>query len=95
MNLRRRFLGAAFWLAGSDLRLAFFGMGVMLVLARLLQPKDDGTVAMATVFAGLVNQTNVVGLGHALVRMNKVTPEDEKLTFTYAVISAFLMCAVV
>ena len=95
MSLRRRFLGAAFWLAGSDLLLTIFGMGIMLILARLLQPEDYGTVAMATVFIGLVNQTNAVGLGHALVRMEKVTPEDERLTFTYAVISSFVLYGVV
>src|SRR5258706_15565062 len=95
MSLRRRFLGAAFWLAGSDLVLTFFGMGVMLVLARLLQPQDYGTVAMATVFIGLVNQTNAVGLGHALVRMESVTPEREQLTFTYAVISSLFLYAIV
>jgi O-antigen/teichoic acid export membrane protein len=91
MTLRQRFLGAAFWLAGSDLLLTFFGMGVMLILARLLQPEDYGTVAMATVFIGLVNQTNAVGLGHALVRMERVTPDGERLTFTYAVISSLVL----
>jgi O-antigen/teichoic acid export membrane protein len=95
MSLRRRFLGAAFWLAGADLLLALFGMGVTLVLARLLQPEDYGTVAMATVFIGLVNQTNAVGLGHALVRMERVTPESERLTFTYAVISSLVLYGVV
>ena len=90
-SLRRRFLGAAFWLAGSDLLLTVFGMGVTLILARLLQPDDYGTVAMATVFIGLVNQTNAVGLGHALVRMERVTPESERLTFTYAVISSLVL----
>jgi O-antigen/teichoic acid export membrane protein len=91
VSLRRRFLGAAFWLSGSDLLLTVFGMGVMLILARLLQPEDYGTVAMATVFIGLVNQTNAVGLGHALVRMENVTPEDEQLTFTYAVMSSLIL----
>jgi O-antigen/teichoic acid export membrane protein len=91
MTLRQRFLGAAFWLAGSDFLLTFFGMGVMLVLARLLQPEDYGTVAMATVFIGLVNQTNAVGLGHALVRMENVTPDSERMTFTYAVISSLVL----
>ena len=94
-RLRQRFLGAAFWLAGSDFLLTFFGMGVMLILARLLQPEDYGTVAMATVFIGLVNQTNAVGLGHALVRMEKVTPESEQLTFTYAVISSLVLYGIV
>ena len=32
MTLRQRFLGAAFWLAGSDFLLTVFGMGVMLIL---------------------------------------------------------------
>ena len=93
--LRRRFLGAAFWLAGSDLLLTIFGMGVMLILARLLHPEDYGTVVMATVFIGLVNQTNIVGLGHALVRMKQVTPESEQLTFTYAVVSALALYGIV
>jgi O-antigen/teichoic acid export membrane protein len=91
MTLRQRFLGAAFWLAGSDLLLTVFGMGVMLVLARLLQPEDYGTVAMATVFIGLVNQTNAVGLGQALVRMERITADSERLTFTYAVISSIVL----
>jgi len=94
-TLRQRFLGAAFWSAGSDLILTVFGMGVMLVLARLLHPKDYGIVAMASVFIGLVNQTNVVGLGHALVRIERVTPELQAMTFTYAVVSGLAMYAVV
>jgi O-antigen/teichoic acid export membrane protein len=94
-TLRQRFLGAAFWSAGADLFLALFGMGVMFVLARLLSPEHYGVVAMASVFIGLVNQTNIVGLGHALVRMEKVSPEAEALTFTYALISGLSIYAIV
>lgn len=95
MSLRQRFLGAGFWSAGSQAFLTVFGMGVTVILARLLMPQDYGLLAMAMVFIGLLNQTNVVGFGHALVRMKEITPESEKLTFTYALLSGFLMCGVV
>ena len=94
-TLRQRFLGAAFWVAGADLLLTVFGMGVMFVLARLLTPEHYGVVAMASVFIGVVNQTNIVGLGHALVRMEDVTPEAEALTFTYGLISGLALYAIV
>ncbi len=91
LSLRQRFLGAGFWVAGSQVFLSVFGMGVTVVLARLLMPEDYGLLAMAMIFIGLLNQTNVVGLGHALVRMDKITPESERLAFTYALFSALAL----
>jgi len=95
LSLRQRFLGAGFWVAGSQVFLSVFGMGVTVILARLLMPEDYGLVAMAMVFIGLLNQTNVVGLGHALVRMETISPESERLTFTYALLSAMALYAAV
>jgi O-antigen/teichoic acid export membrane protein len=91
LSLRQRFLGAGFWVAGSQVFLSVFGMGVTVVLARLLMPEDYGLLAMAMIFIGLLNQTNVVGLGHALVRMEKITAESEELTFSYALIAALAL----
>ena len=55
--------------------------GVVLVLARLLTPRDYGVAAMAMVFAGLITLFTDVGLGAALVQRRTITEQDRSTVF--------------
>jgi O-antigen/teichoic acid export membrane protein len=95
LSLRQRFLGAGFWLGGSQTLLGILGIGVTVILARLLVPEDYGLVAMATIFVGLLHQTSNVGLGHAFVRKAVVTRETEALTFSYALVYTLFLYSLI
>ena len=54
---------------------------VVVVLARLLTPKDYGVAGMAMVFAGLIGLFTDVGLGAALVQRRTITEKDRSTVF--------------
>jgi O-antigen/teichoic acid export membrane protein len=87
-TLRQRVLGGGAWLGLSQAIVGLFGFGVTVVVARTLDRADYGLVAMAAVVIGLARQTNAVGLGEALVRKDRVTRENEQLTFSFALVFA-------
>jgi O-antigen/teichoic acid export membrane protein len=57
----------------------------------LLDPKDFGLLAMATVFSGLADQTQFFGVGPALIQRDTVTPENQRAAFTISLLSSSLL----
>ncbi|MFL5403224.1 MAG: lipopolysaccharide biosynthesis protein [Gemmatimonadales bacterium] len=54
---------------------------VFIVLARLLQPKDFGLVALATAWIGILGVFSDVGFGAALIQRREITPAHLSSTF--------------
>lgn len=94
LTLRQRFLGATLWSGASQVFLGLLSAASTFVLARLLAPEHYGLMAMGAVVVGLVNQTALVGIGHALVRKESVTGQTESLAFTYAFLAAVALFGV-
>jgi teichuronic acid exporter len=74
--LRQKVISGFMWL-GS---LTFLGQaitwGITLVVVRLLEPKDYGLLAMATVFIGFLTIVNEVGLGPAVIQKAGLNEQD-------------------
>jgi len=90
-TLRQRFLGGAAWTGSSRILTSVLGVFVTAVVARLLDPKDFGLLAMATVFSGLADQTQYFGVGPALIQRETVTHENRRAAFTIALVSSALI----
>lgn len=75
-----------------------FGCGV--VLARVLNPEDFGTVALASAFVLIINRLTGIGIGEEIVRLDRDRESFRECIGTYIllnsllVISAFLLSCV-
>jgi PST family polysaccharide transporter len=57
------------------------GSAVFIVLARMLEPADFGTVALASVFVVLISVLVESGFAEALIQRDQVTPKDLNTAF--------------
>lgn len=92
-SLRERFVGGAAWTGSSRLAVNALTLVATVLLARLLDPRDYGLLAMATVFTGLVEQAHDFGVGQALVQKERVTRENEQAAFTVSLLASLAFCA--
>jgi len=91
MDLKQQFLGGVAWTSISRLSIQFLNLGVMIVLARLLDPAVFGLMAMVTVFSGLAVQIQDLGVGHALIQRSAVTKENIQVAFTIALFGSLVI----
>ena len=93
-GLRGQFLAGAAWF-GIGRGFAFIvGLGVTAVLARLLAPHDFGLIALASVFIGIAQQARDLGVGQALVQVEHVSPQVQRLAFSIALVTSLALGAV-
>lgn len=64
---------------------------ISIILARLLLPKDFGTIAMITVFIGLASTFAESGFGTALIQKKKLNPDDYYSVFYFNIAFAVLL----
>ena len=68
--------------------------GSLMALARLLDPKDFGLVAMVTVFTGVLNLFRDFGLSQATVQRADVTEEQISTLFWINVLVGIALCII-
>ena len=71
-NLDRAFAGGLAWTAGAKWIAQIVTWASLLIIARLLLPSDFGTVAMTTVYFGLMNVLAEFGIGSAIVSLREL-----------------------
>src|SRR5580700_1134142 len=69
-------------------------LGSLMILARLLSPKDFGLVGMVTAFTGILNLLRDFGLSTATVQRSDVT-EDQLSTLFWINVAVGLVLAIV
>ena len=74
------------WTVGQALSGRLLSLVGFVVLARLLSPGDYGTVALAAVFAGILQVFAAAGLTQALVQRPTVEKRDLDSTFWYGLL---------
>lgn len=79
------------WMIGMRWALRLTGLVSTAILARLLMPSDFGIVAMATVFAGLLDTAAYTGVDLALIRSKENTPERMNSAWTIQLIQALVV----
>lgn len=85
-SLTDRTLAGAGWRFLGLLSKYFLRLAVIVVLARLLPPKDFGLVGVALVFAGLTTTLMQSGFSAGLVRLEDVTEDDVRTAFSLALL---------
>src|SRR5947209_16728587 len=69
-------------------------MGSLMVLARLLAPKDFGLVGMVTAFTGVLNLFRDFGLSTATVQRDRVTDDQVSTLFWINILVGVVLAAV-
>jgi len=80
-NLKHRALRGGLAKMGSQAAVFALRIGSLVVLARLLEPKDFGLVAMATVVTGSFNMFKDAGLSVITVQRQDITEEQISTLF--------------
>ncbi|WP_284615890.1 lipopolysaccharide biosynthesis protein [Aquabacterium humicola] len=80
-TLRSKVLSALAWSGGVRLLGQLFTWGVTLVVMRVLQPADYGLLAMATVFVAFLTLMADIGLGQALVQVDRLDEQRVRQVF--------------
>jgi lipopolysaccharide exporter len=93
-SLTHKTVIGAGWMMAWRFVTRLLGLGSTLVLARLLMPGDFGIVAMASVFAAIVDALSQLGLQDALVRHPRDDRDLFNTAFTLQVLRALLIAAI-
>ena len=91
MSLKKQALSGVKWTFIQQFGLQGIGFVVSIVLARLLEPKEFGLIAMITVFIGIGNALLNAGLGSSLIRSKKVDEEDYATVFYFNLVVSILI----
>lgn len=83
-----------FWNAISRYMGIVVGMVVSMILARILSPKDYGTVAIVTVCTGFLGMFSSMGLGPAIIQRSDLTKENLDSIFTFSVLIGLLLSSI-
>ena len=95
-GLRERSVSATLWSGGDVLLRQGLQFGVSIVLARLLTPKEFGTVALLALFVGVAGIVIDSGFSSALIQRQDVTIREESAVFWFnagmGAMAAGLLC---
>lgn len=80
-----------FWNAIEKYTGIVIGMVVSMVLARILTPKDYGTVAIVTVFTTFLGLFSSMGLAPAIIQRKDLTKENLDSIYTYSILMALFL----
>ncbi len=90
-DLRAKIVSGVGWKLASHLVLQLSRVGVGILLARLLVPRDFGIAAMALAFTGFASIFLDLSLGPALIQRRTLTEADRSTAF-WASLAAGLVC---
>jgi O-antigen/teichoic acid export membrane protein len=81
------------WTVGARVASRLIDLLTMLVLARLLSPKDFGLVAIAMTLVTIVEAAMEMPIAQALVRLATITQEDYDTAFTLSMLRGIVLTA--
>lgn len=90
-NLKGEMIKGVFWNAIEKYTGIVIGMVVSMVLARILTPKDYGTVAIVTVFTTFLGLFSSMGLAPAIIQRKDLTKENLDSIYTYSILMALFL----
>lgn len=85
-SLTHRTFTALQWRVLSSVTQAGLSLGVGVLLARLVPPKDFGLLAMAFIFTGLAGLFSTLGLGPTVIQRRSLTDRHIRVAFTFSVL---------
>lgn len=81
-DLKRKVFAGAVWTVGARWGVRGLGLISTVILARLLEPKDFGLVAMASVITGIIMAFTQMEMDAGLIRLRKTTNEHFNTAWT-------------
>ncbi|MDW8103876.1 MAG: lipopolysaccharide biosynthesis protein [Armatimonadota bacterium] len=93
--LRRLVFSSVLWQTASALYVYLVRLAALVILARLLSPRDFGLVASATIIIGLGNLFGHLGIGNALLQKASIQEKDVYTAFWLSTLSGLLLSILV
>ena len=93
-TLKNKVLSGLVWRMLERFGTQAMGLVISIVLARLLEPKDFGTIALITVFIALAGVFVGGGFGTALIQKKEVTARDYNSVFYLSLVVAVVLYGV-
>lgn len=93
-NLKQKVLSGIFWRIMERFGTQGMGFVVSIILARLLEPKDFGTITLIAVFIALASVFVNGGFGTALIQKKEVTEAEYNSVFYLSLAVAFVLYSV-
>jgi O-antigen/teichoic acid export membrane protein len=81
MDLKKKTVKGVTWTVASQAARLLINLVVVVILARLLSPKDFGLIAMVAVFSNFFFILNDLGIPSAIIQKKDVTEEDLSSAF--------------
>lgn len=93
-EFKRNITKGLFWSAIDKYSNLIIGIGISMILARLLTPYDYGIVAIATVFINFLSIFTSIGIGPAVIQKNNLSQNDLNNIFTFTALIGLLCAAI-
>lgn len=90
-NLKEKAFNSTIWSALERFGTQGLQFIIIVVLARILSPKDFGLIGMLAIFIALARVFVDSGLGTALIRKQNATSEDYSTVFIFNIITGFVI----
>jgi O-antigen/teichoic acid export membrane protein len=90
-DLSRKSTSAVVWGGMEIILRQGIGLVLSIILARLLEPKDFGVLAMLSIFVGVAGVFVNSGFGSALIQRQNITREDTSSVFYFNIATALIM----
>ena len=94
-HLRARTVTGLFWSLASQVGQQGIFLIILLVMARLLDPRDFGLMAMISIIIGLIRVLIDFGFGAALVQRQDIVEQDWSTVFWFNVVFGLVVTAMV
>lgn len=85
-SIKKKALSSVKWTVGRNFLASFIAMFFSIIIARLLSPKDFGTVAVANAFVAFGSVITRMGLGAAIIQKKEIEKEEVSACFTSSII---------
>lgn len=89
-NIKDKTVSGLAWSAIDNIASQGITFLIGLILARLLTPEEFGTLGLALIFIGLLNQIIDCGFSNALIRKKVISEVDFNTAFIFNVIAGFV-----
>lgn len=94
-GLKQKMIGSSLWSSLEKVAIEMLGFLVFLVLARLLQPNDYGTIAIAMVFVTLVGTVSGLGISGAVIQIEKLESTHLNAGFWSSLLVGLLLYVII
>jgi O-antigen/teichoic acid export membrane protein len=94
-DLKQKVISSSFWSSLEKVAIEMVAFLVFLILARLLQPTDYGTIAIAMVFVTFVSTISGLGISTAVIQIRELEATHLNAGFWSSLLVGVLLCVII